>query len=86
MTDCGGAANIYRDDALAYERDRVKGVALGFKAGMDVICGDYRDGLNTEPEQIVEGVQTGVLPEDVLDRALVRLFTARMQLGMFDPY
>ena len=86
VTDCGGAANIYRDDALAYERDRVKGVALGFKAGMDVICGDYRDGLNTEPEQIVEGVQTGVLPEDVLDRALVRLFTARMQLGMFDPY
>ena len=86
VTDCGGAANIYRDDALAYERDRVKGVALGFKAGMDVICGDYRDGLNTEPEQIVEGVQTGVLPVEVLDRALVRLFTARMKLGMFDPY
>ena len=86
VTDCGGAANIYRDDALAYERDRVKGVALGFKAGMDVICGDYRDGLNTEPEQIVEGVQTGALPIEVLDRALVRLFTARMKLGMFDPY
>ncbi len=86
VTDCGGAANIYRDDALAYERDRVKGVALGFKAGMDVICGDYRNQLSTEPEQIVEGVQSGVLPVEVLDRALVRLFTARMKLGMFDPY
>lgn len=86
VTDCGGAANIYREDALAYELDRVKGVALGFKAGTDVICGDYRNELTTEPEQIVEGVQTGVLPIEVLDRALVRLFVARMQLGMFDPY
>ena len=86
VTDCGGAANIYREDALAYELDRVRGVALGFKAGMDVICGDYRNGLNTEPDQIVEGVTNGELPIAVLDQALVRLFTARMQLGMFDPY
>ncbi len=85
VTDCGGAANIYREDALAYETDRVKGVALGFKAGMDVICGDYRNNLDTEPAQIVEGVKTGALPVEVLDRALVRLFTARMRLGMFDP-
>ena len=85
VTDCGGAANIYREDALAYETDRVKGVALGFKAGMDVICGDYRNELSTEPDQIVEGVQSGVLPVAVLDRALLRLFTARMRLGMFDP-
>jgi beta-glucosidase len=86
VTDCGGAANIYREDALAYETDRVKGVALGFKAGMDVICGDYRNGLTTEPDQIVEGVNRGDLPIAVLDRALVRLFTARMRLGMFNPY
>jgi beta-glucosidase len=86
VTDCGGAANIYREDALAYEKDRVKGVALGFKAGMDVICGDYRNRLTTESEQIVEGVKRGDLPVEVLDKALVRLFTARMQLGMFDPY
>jgi len=85
VTDCGGAANIYREDALAYETDRVKGVALGFIAGMDVICGDYRNGLNTEPDQIVEGVENGDLPIAVLDRALVRLFTARMRLGMFNP-
>ena len=86
VTDCGSAANTYREDALAYETDRVNGVALGFIAGMDVICGDYRNNLTTEPEQIVEGVQRGVLPAEILDRALVRLFTARMKLGMFDPY
>ncbi|MXO59686.1 glycoside hydrolase family 3 protein [Altererythrobacter salegens] len=86
VTDCGSAANIYREDALAYETDRVNGVALGFIAGMDVICGDYRNNLTTEPEQIIEAVQRGVLPAEILDRALVRLFTARMKLGMFDPY
>src|SRR5690606_20583559 len=86
VTDYGSAANTYREDALAYETDRVNGVALGFIAGMDVICGDYRNNLTTEPEQIVEGVQKGILPAEILDRALVRLFTARMKLGQFDPY
>lgn len=86
VTDCGSAANIYREDALAYETDRVNGVALGFIAGMDVICGDYRNNLSTEPDQIVEAVRRGILPGEILDRALVRLFTARMKLGMFDPY
>jgi len=30
-------------------------------------------------------VQQGYLPEHVLDTALIRLFTARIKLGMFDP-
>ena len=30
-------------------------------------------------------MQQGYLPESTLDQALIRLFTARMKLGMFDP-
>src|SRR5204863_9966993 len=33
----------------------------------------------------IEAVQQGYLPESAIDTALVRLFTARMRLGMFDP-
>ncbi len=33
----------------------------------------------------IDAVQQGYLPESVLDTALVRLFTARIKLGMFDP-
>ena len=33
----------------------------------------------------VDAVQRGYLPESVLDTALIRLFTARIKLGMFDP-
>ena len=33
----------------------------------------------------IDAVQQGYLPENVLDTALIRLFTARIKLGMFDP-
>jgi beta-glucosidase len=33
----------------------------------------------------IDAVQQGYLPESVLDTALIRLFTARIKLGMFDP-
>jgi len=84
VSDCGGAANIYRADSLHYTRTPEQAVAAGFKAGMDLICGDYRNGMTTEVEPIIRAVRQGLLPEAVVDRALVRLFTGRVQLGMFD--
>ncbi|WP_199560088.1 glycoside hydrolase family 3 protein [Sphingomonas psychrotolerans] len=85
VSDCGAAANIYREDALHYTKTAVEGVALGFKAGMDLICGDYRNNMTTEPENIVAAVKSGQLPEAVVDRSLQRLFEARIRLGLFDP-
>lgn len=85
VSDCGGAANIYRADSLHYTRTPEEAVAVGFKAGMDLICGDYRNGMTTEAEPIVKAVRQGLLPQAVVDRSLVRLFTGRIQLGMFDP-
>jgi beta-glucosidase len=86
VSDCGAAANIFRKDALAYTDDPAKGVALAFEAGMDVICGDYRNDMSTESEHIVDAVERGLLDEAVLDRALRRLFEARIRLGLFDPH
>ena len=85
VSDCGAAANIYRDDSLRYAKNPEEAVAAAFKAGMDLICGDYRNQMNTEAEPIVTAVKQGLLPQAVLDQALVRLFTARFRLGMFDP-
>jgi beta-glucosidase len=85
VSDCGAAANIFRKDSLHYVPTAEQGVAAGFKAGMDLICGDYRNAMSTEPEGIVNAVRQGLLPEPVLDRALHRLFEARIRLGMFDP-
>jgi beta-glucosidase len=84
VSDCGGAANIYRADSLHYTRTPEEAVAAGFKAGMDLICGDYRNGMTTEVQPIIKAVRQGLLPEAVVDRSLVRLFAGRMRLGMFD--
>jgi beta-glucosidase len=85
VSDCGAAANIYRKDALAYTNTAPEGVAAGFENGMDLICGDYRNGMTTDPENIVAAVKAGHLSEATVDRSLQRLFEARIRLGLFDP-
>lgn len=84
VSDCGAAANIYREDSLRYEKDQVKAVAKGVAAGMDVICGDYRNNMTTEAGNIVAAVMSGAMSEATLDQALTRLFEARIRLGLFD--
>jgi len=85
VSDCGAAADIFRPDAHKFEPSAAAGVAVAFKTGMDIICGDYRNKMSTEPNGIVDAVHHGLLSEAVLDQALTRLFTARIKLGMFDP-
>jgi beta-glucosidase len=87
VSDCGAAADIYLPPGQGhhYAPDPEKAMAEAFTAGMDVICGDYRNNMNTEQGPIVKAVRDGLLSESVVDRALERLFTARIELGMFDP-
>ncbi len=85
VSDCGAAANIYRSDALAYTKTAPEGVAVAFKNGMDLICGDYRNNLTTDADNIVKAVKSGLMSGAVLDRSVRRLMEARIRLGMFDP-
>ncbi len=52
--------------------------ALAVRAGCDLECG-------CAYEALTDAVGQGLIDEATLDRSLVRLFTARMRLGMFDP-
>jgi beta-glucosidase len=85
VSDCGAAANIYRDDSLHYTKTPEQAVAAAFTAGMDLICGDYRNKMTTEAGPIANAVRRGELKEAVIDRALVRLFAGRIRLGLLDP-
>jgi len=85
VSDCGAAADIFIPDGHRFAPNAQVGVTAAFEAGMDLICGDYRNNMSTEPTGIVGAVRHGLLPESVLDQALTRLFTARIKLGMFDP-
>jgi beta-glucosidase len=85
VSDCGAAADIFNAEGHRFAPDAATGVAAAFKAGMDLICGDYRNHMTTEPEGIIRAVRQGLLAEAVLDRSLARLFSARIRLGMFEP-
>lgn len=83
VSDCGAASDIYEGHHFSATAE--EGVAAAFKAGMDIICGDYRNALSTDQAAVLNAVHKGLLAETDIDRSLRRLFRARFLLGMFDP-
>ena len=83
VSDCGAVADVFGGHRFSPTPE--EGIAAVFNAGMDLICGDYRNGMSTERTAILNAVHQGLLSEADLDRSLRRLFTARFRLGLFDP-
>jgi beta-glucosidase len=83
VSDCGAVADIFGGHHFSANSE--EGVSAAIKAGMDLICGDYRNGMSTERAALIGAVQHGLLPEADIDRSLDRLFSARFRLGLFDP-
>jgi beta-glucosidase len=85
VSDCDAVRNIFRDHH--YRPTQPQASAVSLQRGMDNECidgpGKVTDDHDYKP--YVEAVQQGYLPESAIDTALVRLFTARIRLGMFDP-
>lgn len=85
VSDCGAVIDIYEGHNFTPTQPAAS--ALSLQRGMDNECidgitkrtddGDYRPYL--------DAVKQGLLKEGEIDTALVRLFTARIRLGMFDP-
>jgi beta-glucosidase len=85
VSDCGAAANVYREDSLHYVRTPEEGAVVSLGAGMDLVCGDYRQNWNMEGQAIINAVRQGLLQESVVDQAVRRLFVGRIRLGLFEP-
>src|SRR4029077_12002181 len=83
VSDCGAIADIFGGHRFSPTPEQ--GISVAFKAGMDLICGDYRNRMSTEHAAILRAVHQGLLSEADIVRALRRLFTARFRLGLFDP-
>ena len=74
--DCGAVDDVWEHHKLAASPAAAAAAAL--RAGTDLDCGRaYR--------HLDEAYVQGLITEEDLDRALVRLFTARFRLGLFDP-
>ena len=75
-SDCGAVTDIV--EGHKYKSTVAEAAAAAVRAGTDLTCGD-------EYASLVEAVERGLISESEIDRALERLFTVRIRLGMFDP-
>jgi beta-glucosidase len=85
VSDCDAVRNIFRDHH--YRPTQPQASAISLVRGMDNECIDAGTKVTDDHDYrpYLEAVQQGYLPETAIDTALIRLFTARMRLGMFDP-
>ena len=85
VSDCGAVRDIY--DGHRYRPTQPQASAISLERGMDNECIDYKTKVVDDHDYrpYVEAVQQGYLAESAIDTALIRLFTARIRLGMFDP-
>jgi beta-glucosidase len=83
VSDCDAVRNIF--NGHHYRPAQPQASAISVIRGMDNECIDFakvNDDHDYKP--YIEAVQQGFLPESSINTALIRLFTARIRLGMFD--
>ncbi len=84
VSDCDAVRDIF--NGHRYRPSQPQASAISLERGMDNECADFgepKDAGDYTP--FLTAVQQGYLPESAIDTTLVRLFTARIRLGMFDP-
>ena len=84
VSDCDAVNNIYRDHH--FTKTQPEASALAIQRGMDNECVDFaKVSDDHDYKAYLDAYKQGLLKESEIDTALIRLYTARMKLGMFDP-
>jgi beta-glucosidase len=85
VSDCGAVQNIY--DGHHYKPTQAQASAISLQRGMDNECVDFTTKVTDDHDYkpYLDAVKGGYLKESDIDIALIRLFTARIKLGIFDP-
>ena len=84
VSDCGAIEDVSAHHH--FKSTMEEGVAAALKAGTDLICGEPpQDRVHLERTAALNAVKQGLLAEADIERAVTRLMTARLRLGMFDP-
>jgi len=84
VSDCDAVRDVAANHR--YRATQAQGAAISVIRGMDNECVTFTSRFGEPVEKAyVDAVQQGYLPESTLDTSLIRLFTARMKLGLFDP-
>ena len=85
VSDCGAVRDIFHGHR--YRASQPEASAISLERGMDNECIDFTTKVTDDHDYkpYIDAVQQGYLSENAIDTALIRLFTARIKLGMFDP-
>ncbi|MGA8088800.1 MAG: glycoside hydrolase family 3 C-terminal domain-containing protein [Terracidiphilus sp.] len=79
VSDCGAIVDVYQGHKKTTDIEHA--AALSLQGGTDLSCSMWTPGFNT----LADAVRKGLVTEDLVTQAAERLYTARFQLGMFDP-
>ncbi len=79
VSDCGAIVDV--NNGHKKTPDIEHSAAMSIQAGTDLSCSIWTPGFNT----LGKAVKDNLVGEDALTQAAERLYTARFQLGMFDP-
>jgi beta-glucosidase len=79
VSDCGAIVDVNQGHKKA--PDITHAAALALEAGTDLSCSIWTPGFNT----LANAVRQKLVSEDLVTQAAERLYTARFQLGLFDP-
>lgn len=86
VSDCGAVTDCYVNPMFAgeenlghyYAKSMEEASAMTLEAGTDLSCGvEHKTSL-------LSAVEKGMISEDVIDRALIRVMTTRFRLGLLD--
>ncbi|MGC8520982.1 MAG: glycoside hydrolase family 3 C-terminal domain-containing protein [Steroidobacteraceae bacterium] len=84
VSDCDAVHDIFTGHH--YRSTQVRASAIAVERGMDNECADFGTPHgDADYLPFLRAVQEGYLSVHAVNRALVRLFTARIRLGLFDP-
>ena len=79
VSDCGAIVDVNQGHKKT--PDITHSSAMSLQAGTDLSCSIWTPGFNT----LADAVHQGLVPEGLVTQAAERLYTARFQLGLFDP-
>ncbi|MFI4907548.1 MAG: glycoside hydrolase family 3 C-terminal domain-containing protein [Steroidobacterales bacterium] len=84
VSDCGAVEDIF--NGHHFRATQAQASAVSLERGMDNECAGFVPGKgDSDYRPYLEAVQQGDLAVSAIDTALIRLFTARIRLGTFDP-
>ena len=79
VSDCGAIVDVNQGHKKT--PDIMHSAAMALEAGTDLSCSIWTPGFNT----LADAVHQGLVSENLVTEAAERLYTARFQLGLFDP-